>query len=81
MDFSKAYNSVNWVFLDDMMKGLKFGETWRKWIRACVESASASVLVNGSPCAEFRLRRGLRQGDPILPFLYLIVAEGLSLSI
>lgn len=48
---------------------------------ACVKSASAAVLVNGSPCGEFILKKGLRQGDPISPFLYLIVAEGLSMLI
>lgn len=79
VDFAKAYDSVNWKFLEEMMEGFQFNAKWRRWIKACVESASASVLVNGSPCGEFKLRKGLRQGDLISPFLYLMVAEGLSL--
>lgn len=79
VDVAKAYDSVSWRFLEDMLKGFNFCGKWRKWIKACVESASAAVLVNGSPWGEFKLKRGLHQGDPISPFLYLLVAEGLSL--
>jgi len=48
------------------------------WIKGCLEFASVSVLVNESPTKEFRPTRGLRQGDPLAPFLFLIVAEGLT---
>jgi len=51
---------------------------WIQWIRACLESATISVLVNGSPTKEFKPSRGLKQGDPIAPFLFLIVAQSLS---
>lgn len=50
VDFSKAYDSVNWNFLEDMMIGFKFCNKWRIWIKACMHSsASVAVLVNGSP--------------------------------
>jgi len=60
------------------MDRLGFSLLWIEWIKACMESASVSVLVNGSPMEEFKPKRGLRQGDPLAPFLFLIVAEGLT---
>lgn len=59
------------------MKIMGFPDRWILWIKACLESASVFVLVNGSPTEEFHMKRGLRQGDPFDPFLFLVVAEGL----
>ena len=61
-----------------MLWRLGFCDLWIRWIKGCLESASISVLVNGSPSREFFPRKGLRQGDPLAPFLFLIVAEGLA---
>jgi len=61
-----------------MMERLGFCKRWIQWIRECLESATVSVLVNGSPSKEFKTSRGLRQGDPMAPFLFLIVAQGLA---
>ncbi|GLT88308.1 hypothetical protein SLE2022_063410 [Rubroshorea leprosula] len=77
-DFEKAYDNVSWEFLDYMLERMNFGLVWRGWIRECLQTNSASVLINGSPTKEFTMRRGLRQGDPLAPFLFLIVAEGLN---
>ena len=78
LDFENAYDSVNWEFLFYMMRRLGFCGKWVQWIRACFESATVSILVNGSPTKEFKPTRGLRQGDPMASFLFLIVAQGLS---
>jgi len=76
VDYEKAYDSVRWNFLLDMLHRLGFHDRRIKWTRGCLEYVIVSVLVNGSPMEEFR-SRGLRQGDPLTPFLFIVVVEGL----
>jgi len=76
VDFEKAYDSIDWNYLNEVMVKMGFPTLWRKWIKECVGTATTSVLVNGSPTDEFMLGRGLRQGDPLLPFLFLLATEG-----
>jgi hypothetical protein len=78
VDFERAYDTVNWNFLDYMMDRMGFAVGWHRWIRACIFQSSMSVLVNGSPTGDFMVDKGLRKGDPLSPFLFLIVAEGLT---
>nr|GEY11655.1 RNA-directed DNA polymerase, eukaryota [Tanacetum cinerariifolium] len=81
VDFAKAYDSVRWDFLIDVLKAFGFGSKWCKWIRGTFCFAKASVLVNGSPSDEFQFHGGLKQGDPLSLFLFILVMESLHLSI
>ncbi|KAJ9565161.1 hypothetical protein OSB04_001127 [Centaurea solstitialis] len=74
VDFEKAYDTVDWDFLLETMKRMGFGKKWIGWIFACLSSSSMSVLVNGSPSKEFSMGRGLRQGDPMVSFLFVRIA-------
>ena len=76
VDFEKAYDSIEWGYLDEVMRIIGFPTLWRKWIKECIGTTPTSILVNGSPTAEFPLERGLRQGDPLSAFLFLLAAEG-----
>ncbi|GJQ94072.1 gypsy type transposase [Tanacetum coccineum] len=62
IDFEKAYDSVRWDYLDDVLRKFGFGEKWCGWIQECLRSSWGSVLVNGSPTEEFQFFKGLKQG-------------------
>ena len=78
IDLAKAFDKVNWLYLKMILTHLGFPHTLINWIMGCISTVSFAILINGAASARFNINRGIRQGCPLSPLLFLIVMEGLS---
>ncbi|XP_019191707.1 PREDICTED: uncharacterized protein LOC109186235 [Ipomoea nil] len=79
LDMAKAYDRMEWAFLEGMLGALGFDRGWIELLMLCVSTVSYSIQVNGEAVGTVCPTRGIRQGDPLSPYLFIICAEGLSI--
>ena len=78
IDFEKAYDSISWDFVDEVMQRKGFEDKLRGWIMSTVKGGRVCVNINGTNGPYFKTHRGLRQGDPLSPLLFNLAADALS---
>ena len=75
LDLSKAFDRLSWQYLRSVLESFGFNKHWVNWILKLTSSSFFSILVNDTPSRPFHSTRGIRQGDPLSPFLFVIMAE------
>ena len=81
IDFEKAFDSVNWNYLKKTLEKFNFGPSFIAWITTFFSDITSSVMNNGFATQPFKLSRGVRQGDPLFPYLFILVLETLAINI
>jgi hypothetical protein len=77
LDISKAFDSLDWVYLLDVLRALGFTQKWRNWI-ATILGSSSKIIINGQQTYATKHMRGERQGDPLSPFLFVLAMDPLQ---
>ena len=78
VDFEKAFDSVEWSFIERVLNFFNFRESLRKWVKVFYTDIRSTILYNSHLSTFFPIERGVRQGDPLFPYLFLICVELLA---
>jgi len=78
LDIQKAFNTVNWSYLLEVLQALGFGPRWREWVSILFRTTTSRAMLNGAPGPKFHHARGVRQGDPLSPMLFILAMDPLQ---